>query len=225
MFEEDGNLSFALRGPTSLEQSILFERPVGDTGVRISSQPDGDLRIGRYRYTDNGSATTTFHLFLNVQTGDFGVGRDPVANDLEVDGTASKTTAGDWLANSDRRIKTDVHDIEQSFATMLRLRPVQFRYSDEWRKRHPTIEDRVYYNFIAQEYATVFPDAVKHSGEFIDGDPSVLLQMDSYDAQVVAIKAVQVLIRENAVLRERLDELGRRIADIESARGMASPVQ
>jgi hypothetical protein len=39
--------------------------------------------------------------------GSVGVGRLPTANALEVQGNASKSTAGDWLANSDRRIKQD----------------------------------------------------------------------------------------------------------------------
>lgn len=224
VIEDDGNLTLSLRGPANLEQSILFERAVGDTGTRISSQPDGDMRIGRYRFTDNGSASTSFQLFLDVQSGNFGIGRDPVANDLEVDGQASKTTAGNWLANSDRRIKTDVNDIDESFATMLRLHPVRFRYTDEWRQRNPAIENRFYYNFIAQEYGEVFPHAVRHSREYIDGDENDLLQIDTYDAQVVAIKAVQQLILENKALRESLDELRKRIERIESVSSQRTPI-
>jgi hypothetical protein len=214
--EENGHLTLSLRGPSNFEQSILFERPTSDTGSRISSQPDGDLRIGRFRFTSTGATSTSFYLFLDAQTGRFGIGRDPIANDLEVDGTASKTTAGNWLANSDRRIKTDVEDIEESFATLMRLHPVRFRYTDEWRRRNPSIEDRYYYNFIAQEYAAVFPDAVKKSGDRLGDAGDELLQMDSYDAQIVTIKAVQDLIRENVSLRRSIDDLSARIEFLES---------
>jgi hypothetical protein len=217
VLEEDGHLTLSLRGPTGMEQSILFERPVGDTGLRISSQPDGDMRIGRYRFTDNGSASSSFQLFLDVHTGNFGIGRDPVANDLEVDGTASKTAAGDWLANSDRRIKTDIADIGESFKTVLKLHPVKFRYSKEWMRRNHSIENRYYYNFIAQEYRQVFPDAVKGSGEYLAGDPEEILQIDTYDAQIVTIKAVQELIQENATLKEHNGELLSRIERIEAS--------
>lgn len=216
VLEDDGNLTLSLRGPANLDQSILFERPVGDTGLRISSQPDGDMRIGRYRFTDNSSVSSSYQLFLDVQSGRFGVGRDPVANDLELDGTASKTTAGNWLANSDSRIKTDITDIDESFTTLLRLHPVKFRYSSDWRRRNPSIEDRYYYNFIAQEYRQVFPNAVKGSGEYLEGDPQEILQIDTYDSQIVTIRAVQDLIRENAALKKSNAVLQQKVDNIET---------
>ena len=126
-----------------------------------------------------------------------GIGRNPAANQLEVEGTASKTSAGDWLANSDSRIKTDIHNIENATATLLQLRPVAFRYNESWKEKHPGIEDKTYYNFIAQEYQQVFPEAVQGSGEYLEGEPDEMLQIDTYPAQVVTIKAVQELILEN----------------------------
>ena len=55
---------------------------------------------------------------------------------------------------------------------------------------HPGIKDQYYYNFIAQEFATVFPNAVQGGGEYLS-DGSEILQLDSYDANIVAIKAIQ----------------------------------
>ena len=55
---------------------------------------------------------------------------------------------------------------------------------------HPGIKDQYYYNFIAQEFATVFPNAVQGSGEYLS-DGSEILQLDSYNANIVAIKAIQ----------------------------------
>lgn len=130
-----------------------------------------------------------------------GVNRNPEANTLEVEGEASKTVASAWLANSDKRIKTDILDIENSFETILKLRPVKFKYTEYWRTKHSTIKDQYYYNFIAQEYREVFPESVKGSGEYIEGDTEEILQLDSYNAQIVTIKAVQELIKENKLLR------------------------
>ncbi|MCF8235786.1 MAG: tail fiber domain-containing protein [Bacteroidales bacterium] len=110
---------------------------------------------------------------------------------MEVNGTASKTTAGDWAANSDRRIKTDIVNIDGALETIMQLRPVKFKYTDEWMERNPGIESKYYYNFIAQEYREVFPESVKGSGEYIEGDQDEVLQIDTYHAQVVAIKAIQ----------------------------------
>lgn len=119
--------------------------------------------------------------------GRVGIGRDPAANQLEVEGDASKTTAGDWLANSDRAIKTDVRTIQNALQMIERLRPVAFRYSDDYRSAHPSVKAQDYYNYIAQEFREVFPEAVKASGE--DG----LLQMDSYPASVFTVAAIQEL--------------------------------
>lgn len=137
----------------------------------------------------------------------FGVGRNPEVNNLEVEGNASKSSAGDWLANSDKRIKTDIQDLENSFEILLKLRPVKFKYTEEWKEKHPTIEDKYYYNFIAQEYQQVFPESVQGSGEYIEGDEDEILQIDTYNAQILTIKAVQELIIENKEVRIELLKL------------------
>lgn len=136
-----------------------------------------------------------------------GIGRTPAAYALEVEGNASKTTAGDWLASSDARIKTDVRTIDGALDVLAKLRPVKFRYTAEHRAKHPSIEDRDYCNYIAQEYREVFPDAVKEDGEG-------LLLLDTYDTQPYLVRAVQELgslveqlRQENADLKRRLDAL------------------
>ncbi|MBL7858015.1 MAG: tail fiber domain-containing protein [Cyclobacteriaceae bacterium] len=134
-----------------------------------------------------------------------GLSRTPVTNRLEVNGEASKNTAGSWVANSDRRIKTDIQSIENGIETIKKLHPVKFRYTDYWLTKNPEIKDKYYYNFIAQEFQQVFPEAVKGSGEFIEGDPVEILQVDTYNAEIVTIKAVQELIdRVEKLERENL---------------------
>ncbi len=144
--------------------------------------------------------------WLRINNG-LGIGRNPEVNNLEVEGTASKTTAGDWLANSDKRIKTDISEIENSYEQILKLRPVTFRYSEEWMNKHPNIEDKVYYNFIAQEYQQVFPKSVKGSGEYLKGDDKEILQIDTYNAQIITIQAVRDLIKENQELKNKLKNI------------------
>ncbi|MEX0877780.1 MAG: tail fiber domain-containing protein, partial [Candidatus Spechtbacterales bacterium] len=123
--------------------------------------------------------------------GNVGIGRMSSTNKLEVEGAASKATAGDWLSNSDKRIKTDISSAE-GLEFLTQLNPVKFRYTDEYLTLHPEIENRVYYNFIAQEFAEVFPDAVQGSGEYLP-DGSEILQLDPYNASIVTIKAIQEL--------------------------------
>ena len=134
-----------------------------------------------------------------------GIGIYPSANNaLEVNGDVAKTTDGGWNITSDRRVKTDIQDIEDAFGIINRLRPVKYKYNETWRNRHPQIADQWRYNFIAQEYAEVFPQSVQPGSENLDGEP--VLQMDPAYAQVVAVKAVQELIRENESLRTSQQE-------------------
>jgi hypothetical protein len=153
-------------------------------------------------------------------------------NALEVGGTASKTTAGDWLANSDRRIKADIRPVDNALATLLRVRPVRFRYSPEWLRRHPGIKDRVYYNVIAQEYREVFPDDVKGSGEYLEAGGEEILQVDTYSSQVVAIRAIQELAaevealeKENAVLKDKLGQAESKLGENEKTQAKVQELE
>jgi hypothetical protein len=151
--------------------------------------------------------------------GKVGIGRVPAANTLEVEGTASKSSSGNWSANSDARIKKDVRNLDHALDKIDRVRPVSFRYTDEYRAAHPSLEDKDYLNVIAQEFAKVFPEAVKESGETLDGKP--ILQVDIHPAAVYSIAAIQELHhlvkakdeevtklkQQNATLEHRLQAL------------------
>jgi trimeric autotransporter adhesin len=142
-----------------------------------------------------------------VVNGKMGVNRTPVTNMLEVNGEASKATSGSWLTNSDRRIKREIRDITNAKDIMLKLHPVMFRYSREWIARNPEIRDKVYYNFVAQEYQTVFPESVQSSGEKLSGETDEVLQMDSYNAQIVAIQALKELIIDSGEQKAKIEQL------------------
>jgi hypothetical protein len=152
----------------------------------------------------------------NLQVaGRVGVGREPTTNRLEVEGNASKTTAGGWLANSDRRLKTEIRDIEDALGTLDRLRPVSFRYNDTFRGKHPGVKDTVYHNYVAQEFQQVFPDSVQ-------ADADGYLQIDTHDANVYVVQAVKELHRlvkdkdaELAAQKARIEMLEARLAALE----------
>ena len=145
------------------------------------------------------------------------------AKSLSIEGSASKSTAGGWKANSDVRIKQDISPIADALETLAKLRPVTFRYTDAYRADHAGIDDQRYYNVIAQEFAEVFPDAVKGSGEYLEGAPKTpdneILQVDTYPAQIVAIAAVQELAEKNAALQAKVERLMSRVEKLEAARG------
>ena len=152
-----------------------------------------------------------------------GVRRNPATNALEVAGNASKSSAGSWLANSDARIKTDVEDIPGALDRLMQVRPVTFRYSQAYRDAHPDLDETRYYNVVAQDFARVFPDAVKGSGEFLPGRPQTpdneILQVDTHPALITSIAAVQELAvrleqaeARNTALEAGLSELRTELA-------------
>ncbi len=122
--------------------------------------------------------------------GNVGIGRTPVTNKLEVEGNASKTVSGSWVANSDSRIKTDISGIDNAVDTLSLLRPVKFKYTDEYMALHPSLTDKYYYNFIAQEFQQVFPSEVTDSGDTLpNGDH--ILALDPYVVTPYLVKAIQ----------------------------------
>ena len=132
-----------------------------------------------------------------------GIGRDPATNMLEVEGTASKTSATSWLANSDARIKTNVNTITNALETLNKVRLVDFKYTEEYCKNHPIIKDHRYMNVIAQEFAKVFPDYVQGGGEKLKGGEEIL-QVDSYPLTIYSAAAIQEL---NQIVRQKEAEI------------------
>jgi hypothetical protein len=158
-------------------------------------------------------------LTLNDEGGLVGIGRFPVTNVLEVDGSASKTVAGTWLANSDRRIKQDILPVTNALATLAKVKPVTFLYTPEYAMTHRGIEPSTrYYNVIAQEFAEVFPDVVKGSGEYLPGmdkNPAgEVLQVDTYPATITSIAAINELHQLVKQQQAEIERLSKEVAQL-----------
>ncbi len=204
-------------------------RAQGD-GAGLSINPSTDTVSLSFSGGGGGSSIATIGFstfrFVNPLVG---IARDPVTNRLEVNGAASKTTAGDWLANSDARIKTDVRTIDGALETLDRVRLVRFRYTDAYRTAHPFIKEHEYLNVIAQEFREVFPDFVQDSGDKLPNGDGIL-QVDTYPLTIYAAAAAQelhtiakaqaakidALTAENASQRQRLEALESRLAALEA---------
>jgi hypothetical protein len=151
----------------------------------------------------------------NLFTGNIGINRRAAENALEVEGQASKSTAGSWLSNSDRRIKDAIHPVTGALEKLDQVRLVDFRYTDVYRAAHPGIADKRYLNVIAQEFAEVFPDHVQSSGEKLP-DGSDILQVDTYPLTIYSAAAVQELHRENQAFKKRFADQEERLRRLET---------
>jgi len=56
--------------------------------------------------------------------------------------------------------------------------------------------DKVYYNFIAQEFRSVFPNSVTQSGETLPDNTGTILQINTHPVDIYLVKAVQELKTE-----------------------------
>ncbi|WP_299367402.1 tail fiber domain-containing protein, partial [Winogradskyella sp.] len=152
----------------------------------------------------NNSVNNAMTLLKN---GRLGLSRIPTTNILEVNGTASKTVAGDWLANSDRRLKKNIKtfNAQDALNKLLRMRGVTYEWNDqETGNNRPEGQQ---YGFIAQELQQVFPENVS-----LDNQGYYQTAYGTYDALYVqSIKAlntkVEILEKENQELKTKLDEL------------------
>jgi len=217
---EGSSGSIITYGNDGLEQTRLFNGIWGE--LQLRDETDNNVTVLLTATANSGG-----QLFLRSPTGlnrlylygDFGgtarigIGRSPAANALEVEGNASKTASGSWLANSDRRIKEAIRPLTNALETLNRVRPVGFRYTDEYLAAHPTIQDTEYFNVVAQEFATVFPDSVQPGGDQL-ADGNQVLQVDTYPATIYSIAAIQELDRELKARDARIAALEQTVADL-----------
>ncbi len=176
----------------------------------------GDVDSGMFS-----SADGQLEFFSNAQErmridpdGKVGIGRVATGNRLEVEGDASKSVAGSWLANSDARIKRDVQPIAGALDRLARVQLVSFRYTEDYRAQHPAVEDRRYLNVLAQQFRDVFPEHVKASGEHL-ADGSEILQVDTYPLTIYSAAAVQELNQKLEQKEMEITELKQRLERLE----------
>jgi Chaperone of endosialidase len=153
--------------------------------------------------------------FLPLGTGKVGVSRSPTANAFEVEGNASKTVTGSWLANSDARIKTGVRTVTGALDKLSQVHLVEFHYTEEYRKQHPAIKDRSYLNVVAQEFQKVFPEDVQSSGEKLS-DGNAILQVDTYPLTIYSAAAIQELNQKMQRKETEITDLKRSVEELKA---------
>ncbi|MBK8268115.1 MAG: tail fiber domain-containing protein [Planctomycetes bacterium] len=216
-------LIFKTNGAKRFELDDFGSVRIGDRneGAALSFTPvtgSADPYVAMTFLDSSGSISKLFCYWgrMYIPIGRFGIGRDPTTNDLEVGGTASKATAGDWLGNSDRRIKTGIETVTGALDTLDRVRLVNFRYTDDYRATHKGVQDRPYMSVIAQEFREVFPDYVQGSGEFLPSGEEIL-QIDPFPLTIYAAAGVQELHKKMEQQAKKIEELEARLNAITEA--------
>ena len=143
--------------------------------------------------------------FTLSSAGNLGLSRSPTSNTLEVNGDASKSTAGSWAANSDINIKTDINTIDGALDRINKVRLVSFKYKDAYKEGNRGIKDKYYHNVIAQEFQEIYPDYVYDSGDVFEEHK--VLQVDTNPMYVDSVAAIQELSKMVIELQERIKQL------------------
>jgi len=203
---------------TSAPDSNLHVKNFSDTGGAIRVGANSTTLATRIIRFGDGNFCTIAESTVDdddmvITAENVGIKRNPLVNSLEVDGDASKTTAGFWNGNSDRRIKKNVETIGSALEALDKVRLVSFEYTDEYRTAHPSIEERSYMNVIAQEFAEVFPEYVKSSGEKVPGSDEEILQVDPYPLTIYSAAAIQELHEMLRAKDAQIADQGARLAD------------
>jgi hypothetical protein len=130
------------------------------------------------------SGTTGILMTFDGGNSRVGIGTGAPAHKLDVVGTAGLSTGTAWTNTSDSRIKTNVQTITGALAKINQLRPVSYQYTDQYLSVHDEIDGTKTYNsFIAEEYETVFPDAVSIGGDLVNMVTPAIPEVKAQEAQ------------------------------------------
>jgi hypothetical protein len=193
----DGNTHFAA-------SRLTLDRPSGSdlNTASLEFRSNGayrgalgwDQSAGRFFFFEGESNSNVF--FIN--NGRMGILRDPTTNALEVAGNASKSSAGDWIANSDARLKKDIQPLQGALQKLQQLNGITYKWNDD--KTGSTRPDGKQMGFTAQNIQQVFP-------ELVSADAQGFLQTayGTYDA--LYVEAIKELLRKIEVLEEKVKVL------------------
>ena len=142
-----------------------------------------------------------------MEFGNLGVGRVPATNKIEIQGTASKNSAGSWLANSDSRLKKQIKTLDSKtmLDKVLSMRGVSFNWDDDVTGYDRPVGDQI--GFIAQDLQKLWPNKVSS-----DAQGYLQTAYGDFDPVFVeAIKAQQEIIKglesEVTTLKEELRQI------------------
>ena len=166
--------------------SFMRFHNAGDIYIQAEHLGDGDFNVDTdddQVFTTNGItgiitflANNTLDLTIedntvHTPTGTkIGAGRVPTTNGFETATTdASKASAGDWIANSDRRLKKNIIQLdgELLLRRLLNLKGVKFEWNEKSKKMGYERPEGVQYGLIAQDIIKGFdgPQFVKIDNE------------------------------------------------------------
>ncbi len=201
--------TFRIHGGSSAFFGESIGSPYSGGSSNLGGDHDYQFKLNLQQPLDS------IQAILVTQTGDVGIGRTATTNKLEVEGEASKTTAGSWVGNSDRRLKKDIKALnsQHMLDQLLALQGVTYQWNDD--KTGSKRPDGIQYGFIAQNIQEVFPSLVAE-----DNLGYLQTAYGTYDAMTVeAIRAlyqkIENLDSENNQLKTEVSSLQSKLTEMD----------
>ncbi|WP_333663696.1 tail fiber domain-containing protein [Chishuiella changwenlii] len=153
----------------------------------------------RFHTVPLGTVITQTRMIISSE-GLIGMGRAAETNRLEINGEASKTTAGAFLANSDSRLKKDIQPIsgEDALSKLTKLEGVTYYWNDDKTGTERPKEKQI--GFIAQNIQQVFPEKVTT-------DKQGYLQTAYGDYDAIFVESIKALNEKIKVIEAELNAL------------------
>ncbi|MBW2938604.1 tail fiber domain-containing protein [Aureisphaera sp. CAU 1614] len=195
---------------------IVFDNAVETTNNWVLfARADDDVNGGTFNIFSSEAGTNVVRLDSD---GKMGVMRNPATNTLEVEGDASKSTAGSWLANSDQRLKKEIKSIsgETALDKIEKMRGVTYLWNDD--KTGTKRPEGLQYGFIAQELMEVFPEKVTK-------DNLGFYQTAYGDYDPIFVEAIKELKDEVDTLSEENQKLKAQLSKYESLEARLSALE
>ncbi len=204
------------KNSTGTYSHIELKETTANDGARLTFSNTAEVTNNWLLYgrADNTITDSRFNIFHTTTgnimqiTGDglVGILRAPTTNQLEINGTASKSAAGGFLANSDSRLKKNIVTISptEALEKVLSLRGVTYEWNDN--KTGMNRPEGTQLGFVAQEIQQVFPEKVTE-------DKQGYLQTAYGDYDPIIFQAIKALSDKIDKLEKENEELKKRIED------------
>ncbi len=188
--------------------------------VMLNTGPNNGEGVGKLVFLSADSATYTRAPIMTMVHANrrVGIGTINPSHLLHVNGVA-RSSSSTWATSSDRRIKTNVNEIEGALDRVRRFRPVTYAWTEDYRADHDGLPKRNF-GFIAQEAEQIVPEMVRQVKETVGGqvipDFRVMDHSPLVPLLVGAVQEQQATIDDQA---HRLEALEARLAELETKLG------
>lgn len=205
----DGDVGVGTAGPNArLDIKQASDDFVGGLHLRRTSTndtwalvtgSDNNLYMGYATDASLANAVADFTIFPLVVTANNRVGVRTTAPDqaLSVNGDASKTGGGSWLAFSDERLKTIKSRFTLGLNAVMKLQPVRYQYKPDNALALNSEGNHV--GFGAQELQKVIPEAVTRNEQgylMVNNDPILWTMLNAIKEQQQQIAELKAEVRK-----------------------------